>query len=55
MKSLKRWCPFTTRAPFADFARVGKTCWPAPEVPQNLNLIVTFLQTLNDGFVPPAQ
>jgi cytochrome c peroxidase len=43
------------------------TCWPEPEVPQNLdmttgnlgltdteeNQIVTFLQTLNDGFTTP--
>jgi cytochrome c peroxidase len=43
------------------------TCWPVPEVPQNLdmttgnlgltdaeeNQIVTFLQTLSDGFTTP--
>jgi cytochrome c peroxidase len=47
---------------------VGRTCWPAPEVPTNVNhtqtgnlgltrdqelAIVAFLQTLTDGFTPP--
>jgi cytochrome c peroxidase len=47
---------------------VGRTCWPSPEVPTNVNhtqtgnlgltddqelAIVAFLQTLTDGFTPP--
>lgn len=48
-------------------AGAGKTCWPAPEVDKNVNrkighlgmsdheenLIVIFLGTLSDGYVPP--
>jgi cytochrome c peroxidase len=48
---------------------VGHTCWPTPEVPTNVNhtqtgnlgltddqelAIVAFLQTLTDGYTPPA-
>jgi cytochrome c peroxidase len=48
---------------------VGHTCWPSPEVPTNVNhtqtgnlgltddqelAIVAFLQTLTDGYTPPA-
>lgn len=51
-------------------AREGTGCWPAPEVAENMNTtrvgrlglsdeeedaIVSFLQTLTDGFTPPAQ
>ena len=46
---------------------VGTTCWPPPEVPENLNRqignlglsdheedqIVIFMQTLSDGYTPP--
>ncbi|MEA2727447.1 MAG: cytochrome c peroxidase [Acetobacteraceae bacterium] len=50
-------------------APVGTTCWPAPEVPTNINhtqtgnlglthdqelAIVAFLKTLSDGYVPPT-
>jgi cytochrome c peroxidase len=48
---------------------VGRTCWPTPEVPTNVNhtqtgnlgltrdqelAIVAFLQTLTDGYTPPV-
>jgi cytochrome c peroxidase len=54
----------------ADRAAWGVTCWPAPEVEQNVNraelgnlrltveeeaAIVAFLRTLSDGFTPPSR
>lgn len=53
----------------ADRATWGVTCWPAPEVEQNVNrtelgdlgltadeeaAIVAFMRTLSDGFTPPS-
>jgi cytochrome c peroxidase len=50
-----------------DDPRWGTTCWPAPEVPQNMNTlevgnlgltaeeeaaVVAYLRTLSDGFIP---
>ncbi|MFN7997848.1 MAG: cytochrome c peroxidase [Bryobacteraceae bacterium] len=60
-------CPSPLTDPNAP--EVGKSCWPAPEVTQNLNQqignlgltdqeenqIVMFMQTLSDGFAPPPQ
>ena len=54
------------RCASGDSAGVGKTCWPAPEVSENLdqrignlgltekeeNQIVEFMQTLTDGYFP---
>jgi cytochrome c peroxidase len=77
IKSLKQLVHFyNTRDVFRQPVESGNceegtiekvTCWPEPEVPQNLdmttgnlgltdteeNQIVTFLQTLNDGFTTP--
>jgi cytochrome c peroxidase len=57
------------RCKSADDPEAGRTCWPAPEVTENLNTeemgrlglnaeeeaaIVAFLKTLSDGWQPPA-
>jgi cytochrome c peroxidase len=54
----------------ASWDRQNPTCWPAPEVPQNVNrkelgdlgltaaeeaAIVAFLRTLNDGYLPSTR
>lgn len=54
------------KCPSSDSPGVGKTCWPPPEVPENVdqrignlgltdeeeNQIVDFMKTLDDGFFP---
>ena len=57
-----------SRSIYLMTGRPSASCWPAPEVPENLNVeemgrlglrpeeeraIVVFLQTLNDGWSPP--
>ena len=61
-------CPASLGTTFGGV--VGRTCWPTPEVPTNVNhtqtgnlgltrdqerAIVAFLQTLTDGFTPETQ